>query len=79
MRVADRARVRGIAEATGLDLRFHSWTPRSRAARPGAGPATCAAAKASPSRSPPTSFDFIEGVYEPPEPDELHRRHPQPQ
>jgi predicted kinase len=71
MRRADRARVREIAEATGLPLQFHfvDAPPEARRARVldrnvvrGEGFAIDVT---------PDMFDFIEGVYEAPEPAEL--------
>lgn len=71
MRRADRARVREIAEATGLPLQFHfvDAPPEARRARVlernvvrGEGFAIDVT---------PDMFDFIEGVYETPEPAEL--------
>jgi len=71
MRRADRDRVREIAEATGLPLQFHfvDAPPEVRRARVmernvirGEGFAIDV---------PPDMFDFIEGVYEAPEPAEL--------
>ena len=71
MRKADRARVREIAEATGLPLQFHfvdapQETRRARVAGRNVVRGENFAIEVS-----PDMFDFIEGVYEPPEPDEL--------
>ena len=71
MRRADRARIREIAEATGLPLRFHfvdapQETRRARVAGRNVVRGENFAIEVS-----PDMFDFIEGVYEPPEPDEL--------
>src|ERR1700750_190543 len=71
MRKADRARVREIAEATDLPLQFHfvnapQEVRRARVAERNVVRGECFAIDV-----PPDMFDFIEGVYEPPEPGEL--------
>jgi len=71
MRRADRDRVRAIAEATELPLRFHfvdapQDVRRARVAERNEVRGENFAIEVS-----PDMFDFIEGVYEPPEPGEL--------
>ncbi|HEX3888124.1 MAG TPA: ATP-binding protein [Phenylobacterium sp.] len=71
MRVSDRDRVREIAQATELPLQFHFVdAPREvRRARVASRNEVRGEGFAIP--VPPDMFEFIEGVYEPPQPGEL--------
>jgi predicted kinase len=71
MRVADRARVRGIAEATGLDLQFHFVDAPQEVRRARVLNRNAVRGESFAIEVTPDLFEFIEGVYEPPEPGEL--------
>jgi predicted kinase len=71
MRRADRARVREIAEAAELTLQFHFVTASSEARRARVADRNVVRGEGFAIEVTPEMFDFIEGVYEPPEPDEL--------
>jgi predicted kinase len=71
MRRADRARIREIAEATGLPLRFHFVDAPQEVRRARVAGRNVVRGENFAIEVSPDMFDFIEGVYEPPEPDEL--------
>jgi len=71
MRVADRARVREIAEATGLALQFHFVTAPTEVRRARVASRNEVRGESFAIEVTPDLFEFIEGVYEPPQPDEL--------
>ncbi len=71
MRRADRARVREIAEASGLPLQFHFVTASAEARRARVAERNVIRGENFAIEVPPDMFDFIEGVFEPPEPGEL--------
>jgi len=71
MRKADRARVREIAEATGLPAQFHFVDAPQAARRARVAGRNVVRGENFAIEVSPDMFDFIEGVYEPPEPDEL--------
>ena len=71
MRRADRARIREIAEATGLPLRFHFVDAPQAVRRARVAGRNVVRGENFAIEVSPDMFDFIEGVYEPPEPDEL--------
>ena len=71
MRVADRARVREIAEATGLDLQFHFVDAPQAVRRARVLDRNQVRGESFAIAVTPDLFEFIEGVYEPPEPGEL--------
>jgi predicted kinase len=71
MRRADRARIRKIAEATGLPLRFHFVDAPQEVRRERVAGRNVVRGENFAIEVSPDMFDFIEGVYEPPEPDEL--------
>lgn len=71
MRKADRARVREIAEATGLDLQFHFVDAPQAVRRARVLDRNVVRGESFAIEVTPDLFDFIEGVYEPPEPGEL--------
>ena len=71
MRRADRDRVREIAEATGLPLRFHFVDAPPEARRARVMERNVIRGEGFSIDVPPDMFDFIEGVYEAPEPAEL--------
>jgi predicted kinase len=71
MRKADRARVREIAEATELPLQFHFVTASPEARRARVAERNVVRGEGFAIEVTPEIFDFIEGVYEPPEPQEL--------
>ena len=70
-RRADRARVREIAEASGLPLQFHFVTASAEARRARVAERNVIRGENFAIEVPPDMFDFIEGVFEPPEPGEL--------
>jgi predicted kinase len=72
MRRADRARVRQIAEATGLPLQFHFVTATQEVRRARVLDRNVVRGESFAIEVSPDMFDFIEGVYEPPEPEELN-------
>jgi predicted kinase len=71
MRVADRARVREIAEATELPLQFHFVDAPQDVRRALVASRNVVRGEGFAIEVPPEMFDFIEGVYEPPAPGEL--------
>jgi predicted kinase len=71
MRKADRARVREIAEATGLPLQFHFVDAPQAVRRARVLDRNVVRGESFAIEVTPDLFDFIEGVYEPPDPDEL--------
>jgi predicted kinase len=71
MRRADRARVREIAEAAGLPLQFHFVTAAPEVRRARVADRNVVRGENFAIEVTPAHFDFIEGVYEPPEAEEL--------
>ena len=71
MRQTDRTRVREIAEATGLALQFHFVDAPAEVRRARVQSRNVIRGESFAIDVPPDMFDFIEGVYEAPEPDEL--------
>jgi predicted kinase len=71
MRRADRARVREIAEAAGLPLQWHFVTASPEARRARVADRNVLRGENFAIEVTPEMFDFIEGVFEPPEPAEL--------
>ena len=71
MRKADRTRVREIAEATGLELVFHFVDAPQEVRRARVSSRNVVRGESFAIEVTPDLFDFIEGVYEPPEPAEL--------
>jgi predicted kinase len=71
MRKADRARVREIAEAAGLQLVFHFVDAPQEVRRARVAGRNVVHGENFAIEVSPDMFDFIEGVYEPPEPGEL--------
>jgi predicted kinase len=71
MRRADRARVRQIAEATGLDLQFHFVDAPAEVRRARVLDRNVVRGESFAIEVTPDLFEFIEGVYEAPEPGEL--------
>jgi len=71
MRKADRARVREIAEAAELPLQFHFVTASPEARRARVAERNIVRGEGFAIEVTPELFDFIEGVYEAPEPQEL--------
>jgi predicted kinase len=71
MRKADRARVREIAEATGLPLQFHFVDAPREVRRARVLDRNEVRGESFAIEVTPDLFEFIEGVYEPPEPGEL--------
>ncbi len=71
MRRADRARVREIAGAAGLTLQFHFVTASAESRRARVAERNIVRGENFAIEVTPELFDFIEGVYEPPEPGEL--------
>ena len=71
MRKADRDRVREIAEATGLALQFHFVDAPAEVRRARVLDRNVVRGESFAIEVTPDLFDFIEGVYEPPEPEEL--------
>ena len=71
MRKADRARVREIAEATGLPLQFHFVDATQEVRRARVLDRNVVRGESFAIEVTPDLFDFIEGVYEAPEPAEL--------
>jgi len=68
---ADRARVREIAEGAGLDLQFHFVTAPAEARRARVAERNSVRGENFAIEVRPEHFDFIEGVFEAPGPDEL--------
>jgi predicted kinase len=71
MRRADRARVREIATATGLPLQWHFVDAPQEVRRARVAGRNQIRGESFAIEVSPDMFDFIEGVYEPPQPDEL--------
>lgn len=71
MRKSDRARVREIAEAAGLPLQWHFVTASQEVRRARVGERNVVRGASFAIDVSPDMFDFIEGVYEAPEPAEL--------
>lgn len=71
MRKTDRARVREIAEAAELPLQFHFVTASAEARRARVAERNIVRGEGFAIEVTPELFDFIEGVYETPDPDEL--------
>jgi predicted kinase len=71
MRKADRARVREIAEAVELPLQFHFVDAPQEVRRARIGERNSVRGEGFAIEVTPELFEFIEGVYEPPEPGEL--------
>ncbi|HEY2358829.1 MAG TPA: ATP-binding protein [Phenylobacterium sp.] len=71
MRKADRARVREIAEATDLPLQFHFVNAPQEVRRARVLDRNVVRGESFAIEVTPDLFEFIEGVYEPPEPGEL--------
>ncbi|MBW8815700.1 MAG: ATP-binding protein [Caulobacterales bacterium] len=71
MRRADRARVRDIADAAGLPLQWHFVTASAEARRARVAERNVIRGENFAIAVTPEMFDFIEGVFEAPEPDEL--------
>jgi predicted kinase len=71
MRKADRARVREIAEAVELPLQFHFVDAPQEVRRARVGERNVVRGESFAIEVTPELFEFIEGVYEAPEPQEL--------
>lgn len=71
MRKADRERVREIAEGAELPLQFHFVTAPQEHRRARVAERNVVRGEGFAIEVTPELFDFIEGVYEPPEPAEL--------
>ena len=71
MRRADRARVRGIAEAAGLTLQFHLVDAPQEVRRARVAERNSVRGDGFAIEVTPELFDFIEGVYEPPDQAEI--------
>jgi predicted kinase len=71
MRKADRERVRQIAEATDLPLQWHFVDAPAEVRRARVAGRNVVRGESFAIEVSPDMFDFIEGVYEPPEPAEL--------
>src|SRR5437868_3993241 len=71
MRRADRTRVREIAEETGLPTQWHFVTASAEARRARVTDRNVVRGEGFAIEVTPEMFDFIEGVFEPPEPKEL--------
>jgi predicted kinase len=71
MRRADRARVREIAEAAELPLQFHFVTASAESRRARVSERNVIKGESFAIEVTPELFDFIEGVYEAPDADEL--------
>jgi predicted kinase len=71
MRKADRARVREIAEAVELPLQFHFVDAPQEVRRARVGERNVVRGESFAIEVTPELFEFIEGVYEAPEPEEL--------
>jgi predicted kinase len=71
MRKADRERVREIAAATDLPLQFHFVTASPEARRARVSERNVVRGENFAIEVTPELFDFIEGVYEAPDPEEL--------
>jgi predicted kinase len=71
MRQADRARVKEIADGTGLTLQWHLVDAPQAVRRARVADRNTIRGEGFAIEVTPDMFDFIEGVYEPPSPDEL--------
>ena len=71
MRRADRARVRQIAEAVELPLQWHFVDAPQEVRRARVAERNMVRGEGFAIEVSPEMFDFIEGVFEPPEPEEL--------
>ena len=71
MRRSDRERVRQIAQGAGLPLQFHIVTAPAAVRRARVAGRNEVRGETFAIAVSPDMFDFIEGVYEPPTPDEL--------
>ncbi|MCR5877052.1 ATP-binding protein [Phenylobacterium sp. J367] len=71
MRRADRARVREIAEATGLPIQWHFVTASTEARRARVAERNVVRGENFAIEVTPEMFEFVEGVFEGPEPFEL--------
>ena len=71
MRAADRNRVREIAEAAGLPLQFHYVTASAETRRARVAERNVVRGENFAIEVTPEMFEFVEGVFEPPEPAEL--------
>ena len=71
MRKADRGRVAAIAEGAGLTLRWHFVDAPQEVRRARVAGRNTVRGESFAIEVTPDLFDFIEGVYEPPEPAEL--------
>jgi predicted kinase len=71
MRIADRDRVRQIAEATELPLQFHFVDAPQEVRRARVASRNEVRGEGFAIPVSPDMFEFIEGVYEPPQPGEL--------
>ena len=71
MRKADRERVREIAAATDLPLQFHFVTASAEARRARVADRNVVRGENFAIEVTPAMFDFIEGVFEAPDPEEL--------
>ena len=71
MRRADRARVKEIADGTGLTLQWHLVDAPQAVRRARVADRNTIRGEGFAIEVTPDMFDFIEGVYEPPGPDEL--------
>ena len=71
MRRADRARVREIAEATGLPLQFHFVTASTETRKARVAERNVVRGENFALEVTPEMFEFVEGVFEPPTPEEL--------
>ena len=71
MRKADRARVREIAEATGLPLQFHFVTAPAEVRRARVADRNVVRGENFAIEVTPEHFEFIEGVFEAPDAEEL--------
>lgn len=71
MRRADRARVRQIAEGAGLPLQFHFVDAPAEVRRERVSARNVVRGESFAIEVNPEMFDFIEGVYEAPRPEEL--------
>jgi len=71
MRRADRARVKEIADGTGLPLQWHLVDAPQAVRRARVADRNTIRGEGFAIEVTPDMFDFIEGVYEPPGPDEL--------
>jgi predicted kinase len=71
MRKADRARIREIAEAVELPLQWHYVTAPTEARRARVAGRNVVRGESFAIEVTPDMFEFVEGIFEPPEADEL--------